>query len=110
MPDEKGIFQGLVDFSFQQSIAKRLIKVSFQQSIAKRLIKVLYVIALLAGAVSLVAWVVVQMQQSAAQGMLALVFGVIALGVWVFYIRVMMELLFALFHIAENIGRMAGST
>ncbi len=97
MPNEKGIFQGLVDFSFQQSIAKRLIKV-------------LYVIALLAGAVSLVAWVVVQMQQSPAQGMLALVFGVIALCVWVLYIRVMMELLFALFHIAENIARMAGGS
>ena len=97
MPNEKGLFQGLVDFAFQQFIAKRIIKV-------------LYVIALVAGVVSLVAVVITGMQQSAAQGLLALVFGVIGLFVWVLYIRVMMELLIALFRIAENTDRMAGGS
>jgi hypothetical protein len=97
MPDEKGIFQGLVDFAFQQLLAKRIIKV-------------LYVIALVAGVVSLVAAVVTGLQQSPAQGLLALVFGVVALFVWVLYVRVALELVVVLFRIAENTDRMAGGS
>ncbi len=96
MPDEKGLFQGLADFSFRELITPRIIKL-------------LYVILLLAGGVSLVALVVQGMQQSAAQGLLALVFGAVGLFVWALYIRMMLELVLVLLRIAANTDRMAGN-
>jgi uncharacterized protein DUF4282 len=96
MPDEKGLFQGLADFSFRELITPRIIKL-------------LYVILLLAGGVSLVALVVQGMQQSAAQGLLALVFGVVGLFVWALYIRMMLEVVLVLLRIAANTDRMAGN-
>ncbi len=96
MPDEKGLFHGLADFSFQELITPRIIKL-------------LYVILLLAGGVSLVALVIQGMQQSAAQGLLALVFGAVGLFVWVLYIRMMLEVVMVLLRIAANTDRMAGN-
>jgi len=97
MPEEKRIFQGLTDFSFRELIAPRLIKL-------------LYVIALVAGGVAYVAGVINGLQQSPAQGLLILVFGLIALFVWILYIRVMLEMVIVFFRIAENTERMAGSS
>ncbi len=96
MPDEKGLFQGLFDFSFRELLTPRMIKL-------------LYLIALLAGGIAVVAAVINGLQQSAAQGLLALVFGLISLFVWVLYSRVLLEVLVVLFRIAENTDRMAGS-
>jgi len=95
MPNGKGVFQGLLDFSFQELVTPRLVKW-------------LYVIALLAGGVSVVAAVVSGLRESPAQGLLALVFGVIAFFVWVLYIRLALEVVIIVFRIAENTGQMAG--
>lgn len=95
MANEKGLFHGLADFSFREPITPGIIKL-------------LYAIALLAGVVSLVAVVVTGLQQSAAQGLLALLFGVIGLFIWALYVRVILEVVMALFRIAENTERMAG--
>ncbi|SRR5712692_6791257 len=95
MPNGKGVFQGLLDFSFQELVTPRLVKW-------------LYVIALLAGGVSVVAAVVNGLRESPAQGLLALVFGVIAFFVWVLYIRLALEVVIIVFRIAENTGQMAG--
>ncbi len=95
MPNKKGVFAGLSDFSFQDLITLRLIKW-------------LYLIALLAGGVSLVVAVFKGLQDSAATGLLALVFGLIALFVWILYVRVALEVVVVLFQIAENTRRMAG--
>ncbi len=96
MPEEKGLFHGLADFSFHEFITPRLIKL-------------LYGIALLAGGVALVAAVVSGLHESPAQGLLALVFGVIGLFVWVLYVRVLLEVVMVLFRIAWNTDRMAGT-
>lgn len=95
MAGEKGLFQGLVDFSFQDSIARRIIKL-------------LYGIGILAGGVSLVAGVVTGIQQSPAQGLLILVFGSVALFVWILSMRLMLEVVTVVLRIGENIEHIAG--
>ena len=95
MSNQKGLFQGLFDFSFQEPLSLRIIKL-------------LYIIFLVAGGISLVAAVISGLQQSAAQGLLALVFGAVALFVWVLLVRVLLEALIAVFRIAHNTDLMAG--
>jgi hypothetical protein len=95
MPNGKGVFVGLSDLSFRDLITPRIIRW-------------LYLIALLAGGVSLVVAVFWGLQQSAGQGMAILVFGLAALFVWVLYVRVVLEVVIVLFQIAENTRRMAG--
>ncbi len=95
MSNEKGLFQGLADFSFRELVTRRIIKL-------------LYGIALLAGGVSVVVAVVNGLQQSPGQGMLTLVFGLVGLFVWVLYVRVALEIVVALFRIADNIEHLAG--
>ncbi len=95
MPNDKGLFQSLADFSFQERMVRRIIKV-------------LYPIALLAGVISVVALVVNSLEQSPAQGLLALVFSVVGLFVGVLCVRMVLEILLAILRIAENIEHMAG--
>ncbi len=92
MPEEKNFFAGLFDFSFQQSLARRIAKL-------------LYVIAILAGGVTVVACVVLGMQQSPAQGLIALVAGIAALFVGILIVRMLLELVFVILRIAESIER-----
>jgi hypothetical protein len=92
MHDEKIFPAGLFDFSFQKILSRSIVKL-------------LYVIALVGGGVALVTEVVLQMQQSTATGLLALVFGAIALFVWVLCARVGFEMVLALFRIADNVER-----
>ena len=95
MSNQKSMYAGLSDFSFQDLVTPQLLKP-------------LYAIALLAGGISLVVFVFQALQQSPAQGLLALVFGLIGLVVWILYIRVALEVVVVLFRIAENTRRMAG--
>jgi len=59
-----GLWEGLVDFSFQKRICAPLVKV-------------VYIIAVLAGGITVIVFVVAGMQQSAAQGLLVLLGGVV---------------------------------
>ncbi len=95
MPEEKGVFVGLSDFSFKDMVTRRIIAW-------------LYGIALLAGSISVVVLVFNGLQQSPAQGLLALVFGLVGLFVWILYARVALEVVIVLFQIAESTARMAG--
>lgn len=95
MAGETGLLQGLIDFSFRDSIAKRLVKL-------------LYAIGILAGGISLVAGVVTGIQQSPAQGLLILVFGSVALFVWILSMRLMLEVVTVILRLGENIERIAG--
>ena len=95
MPEEKGVFVGLSDFSFKEMVTRRIIAW-------------LYGIALLAGGISVVVLVFNGLQQSPAQGLLALVFGLIGLFLWILYARVALEVVIVLFQIAESTARMAG--
>jgi len=94
MPNEKGVFVGLSDLSFRDLVTTRIVKW-------------LYLIALLAGGVSLVVAVYRGLQESPGQGMAVLVFGLFALFVWILYVRVVLEVVIVLFQIAENTRRMA---
>jgi Domain of unknown function (DUF4282) len=90
--EQKGFFPGLVDFGFQQSLLRRLVKV-------------LYVIAVLGGAVAVVVCIVLQMQISPSQGLIALVAGIAVFFVWVLLTRLLLELALAVLRIAEGIER-----
>ncbi len=92
MPEEKNFFAGLFDFSFQSLLTRRIVKL-------------LYVISILAGGVAVVACVVLGMQQSPAQGLIALVAGIAALFVGVLIVRVLLELALAILRIADGIER-----
>lgn len=92
MPEEKNFFAGLFDFSFGQSLTRRIVKL-------------LYVVSLLAGGVTVVACVVLGMQQSPAQGLIALVAGVAALFVGILIVRLLLELALVILRIAEGIDR-----
>jgi Domain of unknown function (DUF4282) len=90
--EQKGFFPGLVDFAFQQSLTRRIVKV-------------LYVIAVLGGGVALVVGVVLQMQISPAQGLIALVAGIASFSVWILISRLLLELALLIARIAEGIER-----
>jgi hypothetical protein len=92
MPEEKNFFAGLFDFSFGQSLTRSIVKL-------------LYVISILAGGVAVVACVVLGMQQSPAQGLIALVAGVAALFVGILIVRVLLELALVILRIGEGIDR-----
>lgn len=92
MPEEKNFFVGLFDFAFEQSLLRRLVKL-------------LYVISFLAGGVTVVAFVVLGMQQSPAQGLITLAAGIVALFVGVLIVRALLELTLLIARIAEGIER-----
>lgn len=92
MPDDKNFFAGLVDFSFQQQLLRRLVKV-------------LYIIGILAGGIYVVYSVVLGFQQSPAEGLIALVAGIVALFVAILTWRGLLELALIVQRIAEGIDR-----
>lgn len=92
MPEEKGLVAGLFDFAFEASVTRKIVRL-------------LYVILLLGGGVSVVALVVMAMQQSPAQGLLVLVSGVVAFFVWILLVRVGLEVVLTVLRIADSIER-----
>src|SRR5262249_30816410 len=76
---DKNFFVGLIDIGFRQ-----------QQ--VRKLVKILYVIALLGGFISVIVEVVLSFQVSPAEGLIALVGGVVAFLVWVLLVRLLLEL------------------
>jgi hypothetical protein len=92
MPEEKNLFAGLFDFSFAHILTPKVAKL-------------LYVVAILSGGVTLVAYVVLSMQQSPAQGLITLVAGIVALFVGILVVRILLELALVILRIAEGIER-----
>jgi hypothetical protein len=92
MPEEKNFFAGLVDFSFQQQLMRRLVKV-------------LYIIGILAGGITVVVYVVMGFQSSPADGLIALVAGIVSLFVGILIWRGLLELALLVQRIAESIDR-----
>jgi len=92
MQDEKNFFAGLFDFSFSSLLTRRIVKL-------------LYIISILGGGIAVVAFVVVGMQQSPAEGLINLVVGIVALFVGVLVVRVLLELALVILKIAEGIDR-----
>jgi len=92
MPEEKNFFAGLVDFSFQQQMVRRLVKV-------------LYIVGILAGGISVVAYVVLGFQNSPADGLISLVAGIVSFFVGVLIWRGLLELALLVLRIADSIDR-----
>jgi hypothetical protein len=91
MAEAKGMFEGLVDFSFRACATPKMLKF-------------LYALHLLVGLVAAVAWVVLEFQQAPVQGLLALLAALLGYFFWILYCRVMLEVLAAVFRIAEAIA------
>ena len=92
MPDEKNLFSGLFDFSFNLLLLRRLVKL-------------LYALSILGGGITVVTAVVLGMQQSPAQGLINLVAGVATLFVGILVARLLLELSLVILRIAEGIER-----
>ena len=90
MPEEKNFITGLFDFSFSHLLLRRLVKL-------------LYAIAILSGGITVVACVVLGMQQSPAQGLINLVAGIVTLFVGILVVRALLELALVILRIAEGI-------
>ena len=91
MPEAKGMWEGLMDFSFRTYATPRMLKF-------------LYAIHLLVGLVAGVAWVVLSFQQAPVQGMLALLGALVGYFFWMLYCRVILEVLAAVFRMADAIA------
>ena len=91
MSEAKGMWEGLMDFSFRRYATPRMLKF-------------LYAIHLLAGLIAAVAWVVLAFQQAPVQGLLALLGALVGYALWILYCRVALEVLAAVFRMAEAIA------
>lgn len=91
MPEAKGMWEGLMDFTFRSYATPRMLKF-------------LYGLHLLVGLVAAVAWVVLAFQQAPVQGLLALLGALVAYFFWILYCRVVLEVLAAVFRMAEAIA------
>jgi hypothetical protein len=91
MPEAKGMWEGLMDFSFRVYATPKMLKF-------------LYALHLLVGLVAAVAWVVVSFQQAPIQGLLALLAAVVGYFFWILYCRVILEVLAAVFRMSAAIA------
>jgi hypothetical protein len=91
MPEAKGMWEGLMDFSFRVYATPKMLRF-------------LYGLHLLVGLIAAVAWVVLAFQQAPVQGLLALLAALDGYFVWFLYCRVAIELLAAVFRMAEAIA------
>ena len=82
------MWEGLMDFSFRRYATPKMLKF-------------LYAIHLLAGLIAAVAWVVLAFQQAPAQGLVALLGALAGYSLWILYCRVALEVLAAVFRIAD---------
>ena len=87
----KGMWEGLMDFSFRVYATPRMLKF-------------LYALHLLIGLIAAVAWVVLAFQQAPVQGLLALLGALVGYFFWILYCRVILEVLGAVFRIADAIA------
>jgi hypothetical protein len=93
--EDKGFFERLLDFSFQQYITQKYAKL-------------LYGIHLLLGLIVGTWYVFNGFQSSTSQGLLALLLALVGYFLWTVYVRVALEFLVSMFRTAENIARASG--
>lgn len=97
MPEAHGMWEGLLDFSFRTYATPRMLKF-------------LYSLHLLIGLIAGVAWVVLAFQQAPVQGLLAILGAIVAYFFWILYCRVVLEVLSAIFRMAEAIAPERGES
>ena len=96
--------------SAEKSLFGTLMNFSFTEFVATRFIKFLYGLAIGLGAITALYFVFDGLRSSPAEGVLALILAVIGLFLWVLYVRVLLEMLIAVFRIAEHLARIAERT
>jgi len=93
MSSEKGMFELLMDFSFEELATPRMMKL-------------LYGVHLLLGLVVAVGVVLNGFRASTADGLLMLILSAVGLSFWVLYVRVVLEVLVTVLRIAEKAARL----
>lgn len=91
MAEARGMWEGIMDFSFRRYATPELLKF-------------LYGLHLLVGLVAAVAGVVLAFELGPVQGLLAILAASAAYFVWILYCRVILEVLAAVFRMAEVIA------
>src|SRR4029077_4756336 len=97
MSESNGMWEGLMDFSFRRYCTPRMLKF-------------LYALHLLGGLIASVAWVVLAFQQAPVQGLLALLGALVGYFLWALYCRVALEVLAAIFRIANAVAPSRGDS
>jgi len=97
MPEAKGMWEGLMDFSFRVYATPKMLKF-------------LYALHLLVGLVATVAWVVLAFQQTPVQGLIALLSASVGYFLWILYCRVVLEVLAAVFRMTDPIAPDRGTS
>ena len=87
---EKGLLEGLLDFSFQNMVTPKMLKL-------------LYSLHLLIGLIVDTALILNAFKSSTPNGLLALILGTAALFVWIVYCRIIVELLAVIFRVGAAI-------
>jgi len=95
IPQENGLIENLMDFSFQRLVTPRMLKL-------------LYSVHLLIGLIADVWFVFSGFQTSTSNGLVALILGVPAMLLWIVYCRIVVELLAAVFRAAQVITNSQG--
>ncbi len=94
MENEKGVIEGLMDFSFSVLVTSRMTKL-------------LYGLHLFLGLVVAVAVVLNGFRVSTDQGLLMLILAMLGLAFWVLYLRVLLEVLVVVFRMGEDLAVIA---
>lgn len=91
MPEAKGMWEGLMDFSFSVYATPKMLTF-------------LYALHLLVGLIAAVACVVLAFQQAPVQGLIAILAALVGYFFWILYCRIILEVLSAVFRMAEAIA------
>jgi hypothetical protein len=88
MAERKGFWESLMDFSFRECLTPRMTKL-------------LYALHLLVGLIVAIWAVITEFNVSPAQGVVCLIFAIVAFFFWILYCRIAIEFLVAVFRIAD---------
>lgn len=91
IPQEKGLMEHLVDFSFQSMVTPRMLKM-------------LYSIHLLLGLIVATGFVFNGFETSTSNGLLAMILGAVGMFFWILYCRIVVEVLAVVFRVGEVIS------
>ena len=91
MPEAKGMWEGVLDFSFRVYATPKMLKF-------------LYGLHLLGGLIAGVTLVVLAFQQAPVQGLWTLLAVLVGYFLWILYCRIVLEVLSAVFRMADAIA------
>lgn len=90
-----------------RSLLALLFDFSFKRFLTPRLVRILYSLSLLAAVLSALAWMGSGFREGVMQGLFTLVTGPVAFFIYVLAARVLMEVVLAIFRIAERLEHLS---